>query len=163
MDFRNGMLGRDRLRRLHVARCDGDRVEARIAIRQKMAVAHDEAGADATDAKVLAAVEARAVIQGEGWCEHGSIVRRRRLVCNDFPSSSSSSSLSSSAFCLLLILVLILVIISYLIMRSEFRTAGPRNAIKIKTTTKITKTKRMKTKMKMRMRRGRAPGIGKLP
>ena len=39
---------------LGIARGDGDRIEARLAIGDQVAIAHDEAGADAADAPVLA-------------------------------------------------------------------------------------------------------------
>ena len=48
-----------------VARGDGDRVEAGLAVGDEVAVAHDEAGADAADAKVLAPRQARQVVEGE--------------------------------------------------------------------------------------------------
>ena len=46
-----------------VARGDGDGVEAGVAVGDEVAVAHDEAGADAADAPVLAARQARQVVQ----------------------------------------------------------------------------------------------------
>ena len=46
-----------------IARGDGDRVETGLAIGDEMAVTHDEAGADAADAPVLAARQVRQVVQ----------------------------------------------------------------------------------------------------
>src|SRR5262249_46064727 len=45
------------------ARSDGYRVEAGLMVGEEMAVAHDEAGADATDAEILAARQTRQIIQ----------------------------------------------------------------------------------------------------
>ena len=43
-------------------RGDGDRIEPGLAVGDQMAVAHDEAGADAADAKVLAARQTRQIV-----------------------------------------------------------------------------------------------------
>ena len=65
MHARNLMLGRHGLGVFQVAGCDGDGVEARLPIGDEMAVAHDEASADAADAPVLAARQARQIIESE--------------------------------------------------------------------------------------------------
>ena len=48
-----------------VARGDGHGVEAGLAVGDEVAVAHDEAGADAADAEVLAPRQTRQVVEGE--------------------------------------------------------------------------------------------------
>src|SRR5262249_18751500 len=48
-----------------VARGDGNWVESRLTISHQMTVANNEAGAEAADAEVHAARQARAVVQGE--------------------------------------------------------------------------------------------------
>src|SRR4029079_1298006 len=46
-----------------IPRRDGDGIEAGLAIRDEMTIAHDEAGADAANAPVLAFRQARQVVQ----------------------------------------------------------------------------------------------------
>ena len=64
--------GRDRVLRGDFARGggvprrDGDGVEAGVAVRDEVAVAHDEPGPDAADPPVLALRESRAVVEVEG-------------------------------------------------------------------------------------------------
>jgi hypothetical protein len=59
-----------------VPRGDGDRIEPRLAVRDQVAVAHDEAGADAADAGRLVARQAREVIEFEfRW--HDRVVANR--------------------------------------------------------------------------------------
>ena len=61
---RNGVLFGDGAGVVRVARGDGDGVEAGLAVGDEMAVAHDEAGAEAADAEVLAARQTRQVVEG---------------------------------------------------------------------------------------------------
>jgi hypothetical protein len=55
---------RDRLSPSGIACNDRDRVEAGLAVGHEMAVAHDEAGTDATDANIPPPGPSRQVVQG---------------------------------------------------------------------------------------------------
>src|SRR5262249_7248447 len=59
---RDAVLFRDGSRMFRCARGDSDRVETGLAIGDEMAVAHDEAGTEAADAKVLAARHPRQIV-----------------------------------------------------------------------------------------------------
>src|SRR5262249_11740443 len=63
MHARDFVLGRDGLGVIEMARRDRHWTKARLAVRDEMAIAHDEAGADTADAPVLAARQARQVVE----------------------------------------------------------------------------------------------------
>ena len=63
MDLGDLVLPGDILRGFELTRRNGDGIEAGLCIGNEMAVTHDEAGADAADAPVLAIGEAREIIQ----------------------------------------------------------------------------------------------------
>ena len=90
-----------------VARGDGDGVEARLAVGDEVAVAHDEPGPDAADAEVPAARQPRQVVEGchrerrrsyeEGSMRRsnpgsagGDVRRTERMAADDPPSPISS-------------------------------------------------------------------------
>src|SRR5207248_2549935 len=65
---------------LGVARGDGDGVESGLSVGDEVTVAHDEAGPDAADAEVLAAGQARQVVEREAHGDSGSRIENQGEV-----------------------------------------------------------------------------------